>query len=80
MQLLGKRSLAWVLKWITTVAIVFWAAILLWVLPVGVRESSRSSFVVPAMTSSGRSAPTRRSSSWSHGWQCSPFGQKEAHR
>jgi hypothetical protein len=47
MKLLGMRSLAWVLKWLTTVAILFWAAILLWVLPVGVRESLRPSYVVP---------------------------------
>ena len=47
MKLTGKRSLAWVLKWITTLAMLFWAAILLWVLPVGVRESFRSSYMVP---------------------------------
>lgn len=47
MRLLGKRSLAWVLKWLTTLAILFWAAILVWVWPVGVRESLRPSSVVP---------------------------------
>ena len=47
MQLLGKRSLAWVLKWIVTAAMVFWAGILLWVLPVAVRNSFRPSYVVP---------------------------------
>ena len=47
MRLTGKRSLAWVLKWLTTLAILFWAVILLWILPVGVRESLRSSYVVP---------------------------------
>jgi hypothetical protein len=47
MKLTGKRSLAWVLKWLTTLAILFWAAILIWVWPVGVRESLRPSSVVP---------------------------------
>lgn len=46
MQLLGKRSLAWVLKWITTLVILFWAAILLWVLPLAVMNGFRSSHVV----------------------------------
>ena len=47
MRLLGKRSLAWVLKWLTTLALVVWAAMLLLVLPLGVRESFRASYITP---------------------------------
>ena len=47
MRLLGKRSLAWVLKWLTTLAILFWAAILVVVWAWGLKHSFQSSYVVP---------------------------------
>jgi len=47
MQLLGKRSLAWVLKWVNDAAILFFAVILLVTLPLAVSLAFRSSYVVP---------------------------------
>jgi hypothetical protein len=47
MRLLGKRSLAWVLKWLTTLAILFWAAILVVVWAWGLKHSFQSSYVFP---------------------------------
>jgi hypothetical protein len=47
MQILGRRSLAWVLKWVNDAAILFFAVILLWTLPFSVSQAFRSSYVVP---------------------------------
>lgn len=59
MQILGNRFLAWVLKWITTAAIVFFAAILVWIVPIWVGQAFKPSYVVPdfPLYSTGLSVP-----------------------